>query len=234
MGVTVAFATTLARVNPDQNGMPILLGSSQTQFVTTQDGIASIVPSAGSVGPCDVFITVSAGASIAQFQMESLAAIVPITVPAPPTNSPAPAPTTPRDPRFGTPSPAPQDAPEVLFAVPEAASANDPPGVPAADPPSVDCPKSPVRDVSVDQESAATASAAASENSVSLPCTESKPSEAKAPEKVVPEKVVPVEIEVVPAKAPSPEEAQPNPASSPWLPEDKRSCRVLAGDELLP
>src|ERR1035437_10056238 len=87
MGVSVTFETTLARVSPDNggqqdggsnirgNGMPVFLGSSQTQVVSTQDGLASIVPSVGSVGPCDVFITVSAGQSTAQLQMESVAAI---------------------------------------------------------------------------------------------------------------------------------------------------------------
>ncbi len=74
MGVNVTFQTTLARV--PENGMPVILGSSQTQVVSTQDGLASVVPSAGSVGPCDVFITVSAGRSTAQVQMENVAAIV--------------------------------------------------------------------------------------------------------------------------------------------------------------
>ncbi len=45
--------------------------------MTDQNGVASIVPSVGSVGPCDVFITVSAGQLTAQFQMESVGAIVP-------------------------------------------------------------------------------------------------------------------------------------------------------------
>ena len=76
MGVNVTFETTLARESR-KIGLPVILGSSQTQVVTAQDGLASIVPSAGSVGPCDVFITVSAGQSTAQFQMESVAAIVP-------------------------------------------------------------------------------------------------------------------------------------------------------------
>jgi hypothetical protein len=79
MGVTVSFATTLARISPDAgagNGMPIILGSSQPQVVSTQSGLASILPAAENVGPCDVFIAVSAGASTAQFQMENLAAIV--------------------------------------------------------------------------------------------------------------------------------------------------------------
>jgi hypothetical protein len=87
MGVNVTFATTLARTSPGNgeqqngeslaggNGSPVLLGSSQTQVVSAQDGTASIVPSAESVGPCDVFVKVSAGASTVQFQMENLAAI---------------------------------------------------------------------------------------------------------------------------------------------------------------
>jgi hypothetical protein len=74
MGVNVTFQTTLARV--PENGMPVILGSSEAQVVSAQDGLASIVPSAGSVGPCDVFITVSAGPSSAQLQMEAVAAIV--------------------------------------------------------------------------------------------------------------------------------------------------------------
>jgi hypothetical protein len=89
MGVNVVFQTTLARVSPgggDQpandsvaptGGLPVILGSSQAQVVTTQDGLASIVPSARNVGPCDVFIAVTAGAATTQFQLESLAAIVP-------------------------------------------------------------------------------------------------------------------------------------------------------------
>jgi hypothetical protein len=74
MGVNVTFQTTLARV--PENGMPVVLGSSQTQVVSAQDGLASIVPSAGSVGPCDLLIAVSAGPSTAQLQMETVAAIV--------------------------------------------------------------------------------------------------------------------------------------------------------------
>jgi hypothetical protein len=79
MGVNVTFATTLARVSPGQGGqgMGVILGSSQAQVVTDQNGLASLVPSAGTVGPCEVFITVSAGQASAQFQMDNLAAIVP-------------------------------------------------------------------------------------------------------------------------------------------------------------
>ena len=77
MGVNVTFATTLARISADG---PIILGSSQAQVVTAQDGTASIVPSAiippaGNVGPCTIFIAVSAGQTTAQFQLESVAAM---------------------------------------------------------------------------------------------------------------------------------------------------------------
>ena len=65
-------ATALLR----RKAIPVLLGSSQAQVVSDQNGLASIVPSAGNVGPCDVFIAVSAGHSTVQFQMENLAAIV--------------------------------------------------------------------------------------------------------------------------------------------------------------
>jgi hypothetical protein len=79
MGVNVTFATTLARVSLGQGGqgLGVILGSSQAQVVTDQNGLASMVPSVGNVGPCEVYITASAGLSSAQFQMDNLAAIVP-------------------------------------------------------------------------------------------------------------------------------------------------------------
>ncbi len=224
MGVNVTFQTTLARVSPDQNGLPVILGSSQTQFVTAQDGLASILPSAGSVGPCDLFITASVGASIAQFQMESLAAIVPITVLAPPTSSQVHVPAAQRDRQFGAQAAAPHGPPEVLFAVPEGAAGNDP----APDPPPSDS-KPSADDASAEHSCAAGSSPEASKNSVSPPCAKSKPVELKAPDSVVP-----IESDVAPQKSPTPIETQPIPASSTWLPEDKRSCRVLAGDGPLP
>ncbi len=247
MGVIVTFQTTLARVSPDQNGMPVILGSSQTQFVTTQDGLAFIVPSAGSVGPCDLFITVNAAALVTQFQMESLAAIVPITVLAQSNNSPAQVPAAQRRPQFG--APALQPTPDVLFAVPEVAPTNDPP--PPVDSPQSDCSESSADAASADPASVDHASTdhastdhastdhggapgstpTASKNSASPPCRKSKPAEAKASKKVEP---LEVEIDVTPTKAQSSDQAQPNPAPSSWLPEDKRSCRVLAADGLLP
>ena len=103
--------------------MPVILGSSQTQVVSTQDGLAPMVPSAGSVGPCDVFIAVNAGRSTAQVQMESVAAIVP----AQPNQRRVQAPTAQRRLEFGAQASPPQSIPEVLlFAVPEGASLEDP------------------------------------------------------------------------------------------------------------
>ena len=151
MGVNVTFAITLARVGPGQgpgpgpnsggrrdgdataggNAMPVLLGSSEAQVVSAQDGAASIVPSVGNVGPCDVFITVSAGHATTQLQMESVAAIVP----APPKKSPPPRnPTAQPDlyfipfgsPDTGSPASAPPTLPEILLAVPDIAQPDEP------------------------------------------------------------------------------------------------------------
>jgi hypothetical protein len=132
MGVNVSFATTLARINPSPgsqqngealeggNGLPVLLGSSQAQVVSAQDGTASFLPTAGSAGPCDLFIMVSAGASTAQFQMENLAALVlGQTVPEQQNKNPAPTPVAPRAERYGMQASPPQSQPETLFAFPE-------------------------------------------------------------------------------------------------------------------
>ncbi|MGA2002541.1 MAG: Ig-like domain-containing protein [Terriglobales bacterium] len=85
-GVTVTFVTTLER-NPQgagggpgpggdaaraEDGMPIILGTSQAQVVTDANGLASITPTVGSQGPCDLFLAVTAGAAMAQFELESV------------------------------------------------------------------------------------------------------------------------------------------------------------------
>jgi hypothetical protein len=143
IGVTVTFATTLGRVSPGQGGGgppggdallqseedPVLLGSSQAQVVTDQNGLASIAPSAGNVGPCDVFITVSAGQSKVQFQLENLGGIV-----LPPKNVPVKAPTTPRGTQFGMQTAALPSVPELLIAVPEATPLAEPAAIPDACP----------------------------------------------------------------------------------------------------
>jgi hypothetical protein len=223
LGVTVAFATTLARVsqspgsNSNENELPVLLGSSQAQVVTAQNGLASIVPSAGSVGPCDVFITASAGVSIAQFQMESLAPIVPIKIapitgPAQPGNSPAPA--LPRAHPSGTQAAPPQGVPELLFAVPEVAPSNPPASDSPEDAPPGDCSKSRADSASADP---------------APPCAKSNRAATEAHPKIAEAKV---EIEVAPAA--DSVAVQPPLASGSWQPADRRSCRVLASDSPLP
>jgi hypothetical protein len=115
IGVNVTFATTLVRVNP--NGTSVILGSSQTQVTTAQDGTASIVPSGGNVGPCTVFVTVNAGQSTTQLQMEVVAALETEA----PVKTEHQSPPEPSAPHFGGKMPASQEVPQEFFAVPEAA-----------------------------------------------------------------------------------------------------------------
>jgi hypothetical protein len=229
-GVAVTFETTLARVGSGQgsqgggdsvvsesgvsgSGAPILLGSSQAQIATDQNGLASIVPSAENVGPCDVFVTVNAGATTTQFQMENLAAIV---LAAPNNIGIGKPSTTMTVPQFAEQPSSSATTPDSFFAVPEIApsvSGNDPP---ADSHPSM-CP-----------ELSGTASGEIG-NSVTTPCAKSEPAEIKTPEKVAP-----VKNNIVPSEPSTPVKIQPSPASTSWLPEDKRSCRVLAEDKPLP
>jgi hypothetical protein len=223
LGVSVAFATTLARVSPGQGGQqggeggdgsPVILGTSQAQVVTAQDGTASIVPSAENVGPCDVFITVNAGTASAQLQLENLAAIIP----EPPRNIATQPPAAPRVPQFGAQAAASPAVPEMLFAVPQGVATNDP-----APDSQTACPESAAND-------------ATGGNAVSSPCS-SKPEEAepkkndpKPDAEKLPRKEARPENDAAPAKATSPVEILTDPASSTWRPEDKRACRALAGD----
>ena len=84
-GARVLFATTLARVysNPvgpgeggggagGGTGMPVLLGQSQAQVLTDDTGLATVLPSAASFAPCDVFIAASTGGASLQFHLSAL------------------------------------------------------------------------------------------------------------------------------------------------------------------
>ncbi len=211
LGVSVTFATTLARVTGD--GPPVVLGSLQSQVVSAQDGTAFILPSAGNVGPCTVFITVSAGQSTAQLQMQSLAAIVPVQLEVPGKVAPVGS-----NPHFASDqrSPEPQPLPIELFAVPQGAPINDP----AADSRANACAESSADDVS----------SKPGENSASLPCEKPKPVETKAKAREKPAQPGKGVAPIAPTDVPTPVEIQPSASSSIWLPEDKRSCRALAGD----
>jgi len=238
MGVTLTFATTLTRVSPGAssdsggrpdgesfaggNGVPVLLGSSQAQVVTTQNGLASIVPSVGNVGLCDVFIAVTAGASTAQFQMESLAAIVPEQ----PEYIRTKAPTTPPFAHFGFQTSASENAAAPLFAAPE----GDPGNEPVADSHVSTCPE-PTADAAFrDHRSSAPSTPAVpamNEKADPAPCPRSKLPEPKAPKNAAgPE----LDSHAAVAESAIPLRARSERASIKWLPDDKRSCRVLAAD----
>jgi hypothetical protein len=127
MGVSVSFTTTLARVSPDsQDGMLVILGSSQVQLVTAQNGLAAFTPVAGDVGPCDVFIVVSAGALSTQFQMESVGAIVQSPAPGGMGGIAGTTSTLQVKPSSGSQTSAIESSSGALFAVPQAILSEEP------------------------------------------------------------------------------------------------------------
>jgi hypothetical protein len=195
-------------------GMTIILGSSSTQIVTPLDGTASIVPTPGNAaGPCDLFIIVNAGSAAAQFDLQIVAAeeedsrIRRFVQGAPPNGL-----------RSG-PGP-------LLFAVPEVISS----GEPAVTSHVSACSDASADDAPHDQGVPASLSPAGRENFAAQPCARSKPVESKAREKPG----VRVENEFNPTTAASLlGNRTPTPCST-RIPEDKRSCQVLAGDGILP
>lgn len=253
-GAPIFFATTLARVSsnpsgsttgdpdPSRSGLPVLLGSSQAQVETDQNGLASIVLSASNVGPCDVFISATAGQSTAQFQLENLSAIVP---PQPVTTGVKAQgkPDLASDALvlvLASPRPAPAVSSDELFAVPEAASSNEndsghEPGndagnAPAGDSHVSDCAESSAEDAFGLKEGAPLPSLEPSDNLASQSCARSKPAEANPPEKDAQ-----TETSVASTNGPGNRQTQnvqvqTVPSSRAQIPEDKRSCQVLAAD----
>ena len=237
MGVNVTFSTTLARVSSalvgpigvgsgvERDGTPVLLGSSQAQMASDQNGLASILPSASNVGPCDVFIAVTAGPSMAQFQMESLAAIVPEQPITGPTNVPTPRPV----PRFvssiGPQAFAPQSEMGMLYVFSMDVPNNEPQPDSAVDA----SPELSVESAASDQGDSTSPAPAESKHSVSPPDANSKPAKAATPKNVAQ-----IKSDVAVTNVPKPVETQPKPASSSRSTRDKRSCRELAGDNSLP
>ena len=86
MGVTVTLDTTFARIPADPEprgngdsdgrgaGMPVMLGTSEAQLVSAQDGLVSLIPEMAYVnGACDVFITAAVSSAKMQFHMQVLA-----------------------------------------------------------------------------------------------------------------------------------------------------------------
>ncbi|HTR23932.1 MAG TPA: Ig-like domain-containing protein [Terriglobales bacterium] len=152
-GATVSFQTTLER-NPQggggpplgnakqqgsgrqgapQDGQPIILGTSTTQTTSDQNGLASITPTAEGLGPCDLFVVVTAGAGIAQFELEDVDAL-PSTEEPKPVKRPA-SHLAGFIPFFTWPPQAREEAPEELFTLPQEIPVEDIPTTesPAAD-----------------------------------------------------------------------------------------------------
>ncbi|MGA9475511.1 MAG: hypothetical protein WBV36_23805 [Terriglobales bacterium] len=145
-GVNVTFLTTLER-NPQggnggppqgdadrqngahQDGSPIILGTSETQVASDQNGLASITPTVGVLGPCDAFITVTAGIATAQYELENVDAL-PSSLPPPVKQGTSPG--TSSGMRFfvppsSAPSLSPADVSPEFVAIPESfAPAQDP------------------------------------------------------------------------------------------------------------
>ena len=226
IGVSVAFNTTIARVPPESGlrtegdtivggaGMTVILSSSSTQIVTPQDGTASIVPSPGAaMGPCDLFMTVSAGPAAAQFDLQVVAAEEEDTQWSGRLVQGA---------RIdGQQSSA---GPHTLFAVPEVAMGSQPSAESRADAgvePSADV-------ASCNQAGSVSSGPAKSENTVCPLPKKSKP--AKAPRK----RPVPVKEPSKPADDAIPVAGEADAYSVSRLRQDKRSCRVLAEDGTLP
>ncbi len=150
-GVTATFQTTLER-NPQgsgggppqgnamqqngqpQDGQPIILGTSTMQVATDQNGVATITPTVGNLGPCDALIVVTAGFATMQFDLENVDAL-PSTEQPPPLKRPI-SHAMPFIPFFSWPAPVPQGASVELFAIPQEMPAAEAPlsDAPAADP----------------------------------------------------------------------------------------------------
>jgi hypothetical protein len=244
LGVTVTFVTTLER-NPQGGGGPppgdsyqggsgtaIILGTSQTQVVSDQNGLASIVPTVGSVGPCDVYITVTAGSATAQLESES---VDPVTVvPKQPHKRSGPGPHR-RVAHYGAPIPEQQDATTMLVAVPEA--------MPSADPPQNVCAgvsQDPPCDAGSD--SVATGAPVIAHPASATPAAQDLGSQASVPSSStdVPTSPLPVES---PAEKPAQSAQRPDPSgataagtpagkSAANIPlDDKRSCRFAQAEQ---
>ncbi len=236
MGVNVTFVTTLER-NPQgpgnpppggdfagQNGMPVILGTSQTQVVTGQDGLASITPTVGSLGPCDAFITVTAASAAAQFELEN---VDPLTAEQPPPKKSGGASAARSTMYFDAASASAQPpvAASLLFAVPQE--------MPSADQPTVACSGS-------SQEAACEA---ASDCSISVTPDIAQPNAAtptlegpqvqSGPQSASPEvkpAAQPVELpsKTPPASRPDPTDTATSPpaaSAAKTLHDDRRSCR---------
>jgi hypothetical protein len=130
-----------------QDAAPVILGTSQTQVVSDQNGLAAITPTVGDQGPCDAFIVVTAGSATTQFELINVDALPSTWQPPQPPSNPK---SSPRRfiPFFIPSAPTPDELSIQLFAIPQEmpAAAETPPSErtitepPADDPSSTTCP----------------------------------------------------------------------------------------------
>ena len=238
MGVNVTFLTTLER-NPQgpgggppaggdfagHDGMPVILGTSQTQAVTGQDGLASITPTVGSLGPCNAFITVTAGSATAQFELENVDPLA-AQPPPPKKNGGASAARSTVHVDAVSVAAQPPAAASILFAVPQE--------MPSADQPAAAC-----SDSSQEAPCEAASDAAASgtpevaQPSATTPTPEALPQEQSGPQSALPDvkpAAQPVEPPSITAPARRPDTQNtatsvPATQSAAALLDDRRSCR---------
>ena len=243
MGVNVTFVTTLER-NPQgpgggpspgsdfagQDGMPVILGTSQTQVVTVQDGLASIVPTVGSLGPCDAFIAVTAGSATAQFELEN---IDPLAAQQPPPQKSGGTPPSRSVVRFDAAavSAQPLGTGSILFAVPQE--------MPSADQPATACSDSSQEaPCEAASDSAASGSPDVAQPGAITPTPETLPQVQSGPQSVLPDGKPAAQLVVppsttIPTKAPGASNTAtsvPAAQSAAALLDDRRSCR-FAGEE---
>jgi hypothetical protein len=114
--------------NGTQDGPPVILGTSQTQVASDQNGLASITPTVGTLGPCDAFIIVTAGIATAQYELENVDAL-PSALPPPVRQAASPRTLFILPPPSVAPSASPADVSPEFVAIPDFifTPAQDPP-----------------------------------------------------------------------------------------------------------
>jgi hypothetical protein len=248
----VTFLTTLERIPQGpggpppggddfegQGGMPIILGTSQTQLVTGQDGLASITPNVENLSPCDALITVTAGNSKAQFDLLS---VDPLTSTQEPLKNHSVKRHKQIGPSFSSNVSAQQENTTVLFAFPQE--------MPPAESPSEPCSNTDQNSTSVNSDFGV--SAISEVLATPRPCDASEPAKvqvAATPSEPPEERVTQTEKQSTrhgrTAQKPSPvgaplnlvPDSQPQPDAAPAhssvierITDDKRSCRFALQD----
>jgi hypothetical protein len=243
LGVAVTFVTTLARSTPSpgpgpstgeisgessagQQGTPVILGTSQTQVVTGPDGLASITPTVGGLGPCNAFISATAGSATDQFELQNVDALL---ANQPPSQSNSPShPSHNAAPVMAAPAPPVGALITALFAVPQEAPAADPqPSACSGSAPDSTCDGSQDSSLSgaAGQEPSASETTVTVRDAAHTNATPGVPI-APQPAPIATDLLAASPLEIGPADSSSPTPAAaPAAPSAATLLEDKRTCR---------